>query len=484
MTCVDGSTTSCAVACRRAAERVQEAGDARALTVSRRCTGRRYGTFEARELCDELAGRLPEDAEIIMVHCSLNDLEPMYTGGPRNLLDALVDLCGPERTLVMPAFFFGGPDQDPAPYYRERPVFDARRQPSQMGLLSELFRRREGVRRSLHPTASVSALGPRADELVAGHHLAKTTFGEGTPFAVMAEHRTAIVGIGTEYFRCLTQVHAAEDLLGERYPLALRATTVPVELKDVDGTTHDYDLRLDEHGMGRRLERLEQLLGSDELVQWRFHGVPLFVSPRPRDRGADRGGAARGTIYERHADRRQASGAMTFHHLGIATDSLENETRAYAALGYEPEGEGLPTRSRAFAGCSSPEAATPGAVGATPGQRYARSYPAPRSEVLPPRLRGPVARRIARRVAAGAGAGDPRSRQGGRLRLSACGLRAAPKHVDGRVDRRRTRLGPSSLSRKVATAAIRSVRMLRGASDGDEYDRARHAGVQEFDRGW
>ena len=30
---------------------------------------------------------------------------------------------------------------------------------------------------------------------------------------------------------------------------------------------------------------------------------------------------------------------MTFHHLGIATDSLENETRAYAALGYEPEGE-------------------------------------------------------------------------------------------------------------------------------------------------
>jgi methylmalonyl-CoA/ethylmalonyl-CoA epimerase len=28
---------------------------------------------------------------------------------------------------------------------------------------------------------------------------------------------------------------------------------------------------------------------------------------------------------------------MSFHHLGVATESLESEARAYAALGYEPE---------------------------------------------------------------------------------------------------------------------------------------------------
>ena len=86
------------------------------------------------------------------------------------------------------------------------------------------------MRRSLHPTASVSALGPLAHDLTATHHLAKTTFGEGTPFAIMAARRTAIIGIGTEYFRCLTQVHAAEDLLGEQYPLAVRPSTIPVQL--------------------------------------------------------------------------------------------------------------------------------------------------------------------------------------------------------------------------------------------------------------
>ena len=259
----------------------------------------RYGAFDAQELCDEIARRLPQDVEIIMVHCSLNDLQPMYRAGPRELLDALVRLCGADRTLVMPTFFFGGPDQDAGLYYRETRVFDAGRHPSQMGLLSELFRRRTGVRRSVHPTASVSALGPLADELVRGHHLAATTFGKGTPFDVMAQRRTAIVGIGTEYFRSLSQVHAAEDLLEERYPLPLRASSLPVQLRDVDGTVHDYELRVNAEPMGRRLERLERLLAPGELVQWRFHGVPLYVTSAARVTEALTEAALRGeTIYD------------------------------------------------------------------------------------------------------------------------------------------------------------------------------------------
>jgi aminoglycoside N3'-acetyltransferase len=242
----------------------------------------RHGTFGAAELRDELARHLPDDAEIVMVHCSLNDLQPMYDGTPAELLDSLAALCGPDRTLAMPAFFFGGPDGDAAAWYGRKPVFDARRTPSQMGLLSELFRRRRGVRRSLHPTASVCALGPLAEELTATHHLASTSFGAGTPFGVMAERRTAILGLGTEYFRCLSQVHAAEDLLGERYPLVLRPDTVPVELRAPDGTTHAYELAVDAEGLERRMELLERVMSPEELVRWRFHGVPLFVTSAAR----------------------------------------------------------------------------------------------------------------------------------------------------------------------------------------------------------
>ena len=260
----------------------------------------RYGTFDAAALMAELGRHVPADAEIVMVHCSFNDLAPTYTGTARELLDGLVELTGPSRTLAMPAFFFAGARNDPVAHYRETPRWDARRQASETGVLSEAFRRRRGVRRSLHPTHSVCALGPLAGELVEGHHLAGTTFGEGTPFAVMAAHRTAILGIGTEYFRNLTQVHAAEDLLGDRYPLRLRPTTVPVELRDVDGTLHPYALPVgDPVTQRRQSSRLGHLLGPGELAQWTFHGVPLFATTAARVTDALTAAALRGeTIYD------------------------------------------------------------------------------------------------------------------------------------------------------------------------------------------
>jgi aminoglycoside N3'-acetyltransferase len=259
----------------------------------------RYGTFGTDELRAELAPHLAPDTEIVMVHSSLDGLQPAYTGNIGELLGALIELCGPERTLAMPAFFFGGRDLDPIPYYRERPMFDVRAQPSEMGLLTEFFRRRNGVRRSLHPTLSVSALGPQADELVAGHHLAKTSYGEGTPFGFMAERRTAIVGIGIEYFRSLTQVHAAEDLLGERYPLPIRPNRLPIQLTDFDGGVHHYELPFNNSPMRWRTERLEQLLDPDELVHWRFHGVPLYVTSAARVTQVLMDAALRGeTIYD------------------------------------------------------------------------------------------------------------------------------------------------------------------------------------------
>jgi aminoglycoside 3-N-acetyltransferase len=259
----------------------------------------RYGTFGADGIRGELARHLAPDTEIVMVHSSLGGLQPMYTEEIKGLLDALVELCGPDRTLVMPAFFFGGRELDPIAYYRARPEFDVRHQPSEAGLLTELFRRRKGVRRSIHPVVSVTALGPQADELVAGHHLAKTSFGEGTPYGLMAERKTAIVGIGAEYFRSLTQVHAAEDLLGDRYPLRVRPRTLTMQLTDFDGTGHQYELPYSESIMGRRIERLEHLLGPDELAQWRFHGVPLFVTSAERVTAVLVDAALRGeTIYD------------------------------------------------------------------------------------------------------------------------------------------------------------------------------------------
>ena len=65
------------------------------------------GTFDAAQLRAELEVRLPRAFEILMVHSSLNHMLPMYVGSPLELLHELMKFCGPDRTLAMPAFYFG-----------------------------------------------------------------------------------------------------------------------------------------------------------------------------------------------------------------------------------------------------------------------------------------------------------------------------------------------------------------------------------------
>ena len=234
-----------------------------------------YGTFDAAALRDELASALPESFDAMMVHCALDDLSPAYSGGVAELLGVMRDLCGPKRTLIMPAFTYLVPGGDLVSHFTARPRFELLRQPSQMGLLSEVFRRTPGVVRSLHPTHSVCALGPLAPEITAEHHLSDATFGVRSPFARMTEIDTVILGLGKPFYRVLTQTHVPEDLLGDRFPVP--RTFREVETILVDGKRElPYRLRVDVTQADRRLDRLRGLLAPGDLVEWRFHGVPLF----------------------------------------------------------------------------------------------------------------------------------------------------------------------------------------------------------------
>ncbi len=236
-----------------------------------------YGTFTAESLQSHLEKKLPADFEILMVHSSIDHLYPMFQGQISSILKIFLDLCAPDRTLVMPAFYFGDRGYDPAGYYRKNPRFDARRTPSMMGLMTEAFRRSPGVRRSLHPTHSICALGPLAEELVSQHHLCGSRFGQGSPFAVMAQRKTAILGLGTYYFQSLTQIHAVEDLLGEEFPVRRQFESVEVALADGNGSQQPYLLEIPVIDYPRRSERLGALLGPERLREWSYHGVPMYL---------------------------------------------------------------------------------------------------------------------------------------------------------------------------------------------------------------
>lgn len=258
----------------------------------------RHGTFSADELKRELVGRLGADYEILMVHSAFEGLTPMYRDSVMDLKRALIELCGPERTLAMPAFVFGGWSFDPAGAYRRRPLFDARRTPSEMGLLTEVFRRHPGVLRSLHPTHSVCALGPLAAELTAGHEEDAYGCGVRSPFGVMDRHRTLVLGLGVPYFRALTHIHHAEQVMGAEFPVPFTEETVPVVVKDAAGGEREHRLRVKTFRGDRRIERVRDFLAPRELREWSFHGVRMYAVPARRVTEALVAAAKRGrTIY-------------------------------------------------------------------------------------------------------------------------------------------------------------------------------------------
>jgi aminoglycoside 3-N-acetyltransferase len=110
----------------------------------------------------------------VLVHSSLSSLGKVE-GGPDTVIDALVTTCGPDGTLCLPtlSYLYTTPSS---------PTFDVRTTPTNLGAIPETFRRRPFVQRSVHPTHSVSAVGPQADAVLGRHHLDTTPVGENSPF--------------------------------------------------------------------------------------------------------------------------------------------------------------------------------------------------------------------------------------------------------------------------------------------------------------
>ena len=138
-----------------------------------------------------------------MVHASLRSIGTI-DGGADAVIEALVEVVGDRGTVAMPSFHYTRPL--PEPY------FDVRTTPGKTGMLTEVFRRRPGVRRSVHPTHAVSALGPRADEFLDGH-LSCEAVGKGSPLDRIAQAGGYVLLIGVSHVSNTT-IHVGESRAG------------------------------------------------------------------------------------------------------------------------------------------------------------------------------------------------------------------------------------------------------------------------------
>ncbi|MFO7526385.1 MAG: AAC(3) family N-acetyltransferase [Ignavibacteriaceae bacterium] len=235
-----------------------------------------YGKATDEDILNTITKKLVGKIDILMIHSSLNDMIPMYTGNPGKLLSLLISYCAQNNiTLTMPAFFNGSNHQAKEHYENGKNIFDVRTTVSEMGLISEMFRRNKNVKRSIHPTHSICALGPLAERLTKNHHLADSTFGEGSPFGEMNKYRTMILGIGTTC-EVLTQIHSAEDIMKDKYPIILYSDILPVICRDDSGNMLIYNLRIRKVKYKYDHKSFSRIMKGTNIIEWTYKGIPFF----------------------------------------------------------------------------------------------------------------------------------------------------------------------------------------------------------------
>ena len=171
--------------------------------------------------------------DVVFVHSSLDQLNldfPFY-----RVLTLLRNVIGPEGTMLFPAY----PNHriSSYEYLLQGRVFDVRRTPSYAGLLTEFARKQPAAVRSLHPTKSVSAIGPLARELTSTHQLSRYPYDACSPFFKLTEHQSKIVGLGVWTSR-LSFVYCVDDAMKEEFPARVYHDQVfSVPCIDYDGQT-------------------------------------------------------------------------------------------------------------------------------------------------------------------------------------------------------------------------------------------------------
>lgn len=137
----------------------------------------------------------------LLVHSSYKSIGPVE-GGPDTVLDSLSDYMQ-EGLLVLPTHTWNYINADNPNFY----VADS---PSNVGILTERFRKRPGVYRSYHPTHSVAALGKDAQSFVQGDEKHDTPCARGSSLGKLLNRKGQIILVGVDLTRN-TFIHGIEE---------------------------------------------------------------------------------------------------------------------------------------------------------------------------------------------------------------------------------------------------------------------------------
>lgn len=153
--------------------------------------------FDKIELKQKLEKLGLKENDTVIVHSAWRAFIG-FKGGPEDVINAICEIIGKNGTILMPAF-----SENKNEFY-----YDA---PSCAGVLSEVFRQKYNVIRSLDTNFSMIGIGKEAESLLSSHIESNYYFDEKSPYykAIEINAKILLLGLGKNphkitLFHCIT----------------------------------------------------------------------------------------------------------------------------------------------------------------------------------------------------------------------------------------------------------------------------------------
>ncbi len=222
------------------------------------------------ELPNSIKNRLQDlginKGDSIIVHSALGALGKIPEKA-QLITEILKGIIAYEGTLLMPALSY-------ETVTKENPVFNQKNTPSCVGWLTEYFRNLPGVKRSIHPTHSVCAIGRKSNYFIDNHALDNTPCGSNSPFRKLRETGGKILFLGCS-LKSNTSMHGVEELTVPKY---LYGEEIEYTMEtEKDGVYKKKYIPHNFKGFQQRYDRVTDILSNDDYAFRKILGADTYL---------------------------------------------------------------------------------------------------------------------------------------------------------------------------------------------------------------
>lgn len=193
--------------------------------------------------------------DTLVVHSSFKSLQSIYLT-PNDIINALLEVLTEEGTLLMPSLSY-------TEVHIKNPIFNYQQTKSCTGIISETFRQKKGVYRSMNPIHSYVAFGKNAKELTSYHHLDKRTLDWNSPLYLSLKYNPKLLMLGCSLLPN-TFMHLVENHAEVPYREIKKVFNVEVKIDDKKTQTYPVELP-DMSSYLQRYDRVTEILNQDEI---------------------------------------------------------------------------------------------------------------------------------------------------------------------------------------------------------------------------